>query len=250
MKHSDIEVPIIVSYGGGVNSTAMLLGMIEMNIRPAAVLFADTGGELPETYEYVKLFSGHLVTVNLPAIVWVTLRGPDETLEAECLRKSMLPSLAYGGRSCSVKWKKDAQRQWLKASWLADKNVCGAIGFDADEGRRAITGKDIEWYPLIDWNWGRQECVDAIKRAGLPVPPKSSCFFCPARKKHEIIQLANCHPDLFDRACVMEERAQPNLNVVKGLGRHWRWSDLVRMDRAQMSLIPEARHAPCLCEFG
>ena len=38
--------------------------------------------------------------------------------------------------------------------------------------------------------WGRDDCVAAIARVGLPQPGKSACFFCPSSKKHEIITLA------------------------------------------------------------
>lgn len=41
---------IVVSYGGGTNSTALLVGMVNNKIIPDAIIFADTGGEKPETY--------------------------------------------------------------------------------------------------------------------------------------------------------------------------------------------------------
>jgi hypothetical protein len=40
--------PLIVTWGGGVNSTAMLVGMKQRGIRPDRILFADTGGEKPD----------------------------------------------------------------------------------------------------------------------------------------------------------------------------------------------------------
>ena len=49
--------PLIVAYGGGTNSTAMLCGFRERGIRPALILFADTGGELPHTYEHLRVMS-------------------------------------------------------------------------------------------------------------------------------------------------------------------------------------------------
>jgi 3'-phosphoadenosine 5'-phosphosulfate sulfotransferase (PAPS reductase)/FAD synthetase len=49
--------PIIVAYGGGTNSTAMLCGFRERDIRPSLILFADTGGELPHTYEHLRVMS-------------------------------------------------------------------------------------------------------------------------------------------------------------------------------------------------
>ena len=42
------EQPIVVAYGMGVDSTAMLIGMYLRGLRPDLILFADTGGEKPE----------------------------------------------------------------------------------------------------------------------------------------------------------------------------------------------------------
>lgn len=39
----------VLSFGGGVNSTALLVGLCSHNKPPSLVLFADTGLELPET---------------------------------------------------------------------------------------------------------------------------------------------------------------------------------------------------------
>ena len=41
----DLSLPKFVSYGGGKNSTAMLVLMYANGIKPDAILFADTGGE-------------------------------------------------------------------------------------------------------------------------------------------------------------------------------------------------------------
>jgi len=45
----DANLPLVVAYGGGLNSTAMLCGFRERGIIPSLILFADTGGEMPET---------------------------------------------------------------------------------------------------------------------------------------------------------------------------------------------------------
>ena len=44
---------IVVSYGGGTNSVAMLVGLHERGLRPDAIVFADTGGEKPNTYGHM-----------------------------------------------------------------------------------------------------------------------------------------------------------------------------------------------------
>jgi hypothetical protein len=51
---------VIVCYGAGVDSTAMLVAMYQQGIRPDLITFADTGGEKPETLEQVGIMSDWL----------------------------------------------------------------------------------------------------------------------------------------------------------------------------------------------
>ncbi len=93
---------IQVAYGAGVNSTAMLVGLHRQGIRPDRILFADTGGEKPETYAYLPVIQDYLARVDFPAVVTVRYtptRAAYDTLEAQCLHTGTLPSLAYGGKS-------------------------------------------------------------------------------------------------------------------------------------------------------
>jgi len=222
----------MVAYGGGTNSTAMLIGMQQKGIVPDIILFADTKGERPETYEYVRIFSKWLVKNGMPEILTVTKTSMDESLEANCLRKKMLPSLAYGYKTCSIKWKAQPQEKYMnnwdvsKAAWKRGEKVLKHVGFDADEPHRAKFKEDKKYenaYPLIDWDWGRDECVEVIKKAGLPSPGKSSCFFCPASKKHEISSLPK---HLKTRAIAMERNAE--LTTMKGLGRRFSWEQFLK----------------------
>ena len=72
----------------------------------------------------------------------------------------------------------------------------------------------------MEWGWTREDCVREIQEAGLPLPGKSSCFFCPSMKNEEIRHLQEHYPELFQRAIALEQNAFPNLKTVKGLGRH------------------------------
>jgi hypothetical protein len=81
----------------------------------------------------------------------------------------------------------------------------------------------VYWYPLMDWGYDRETCKRIIAQAGLPVPVKSSCFYCPGSKKHEIVSLQGQHPDLLGRALKIEQNAQAKLTSVKGLGRSFSW---------------------------
>ena len=232
----------IASYGGGTNSTALLVECVKRGIKIDLILFADTGGEKPHTYEYIKIFSAWLVANEMPEIITVKKAGNNETLEENCLRMNMLPSIAYGFKSCSHKYKIQPQDKYCnnwgpaKAEWAAGKKITKFIGFDADESHRIKTYEDKKYdakYPLVEWNMGRAECVESIKSAGLPLPGKSACFFCPSSKTSEIRQLAKVYPDLAERALVMEANAE--LTSVKGLGRRFAWRDLL----AQQELFNE-----------
>lgn len=211
--------PVVVCYGGGTNSTAMLIGLHERGERPDLILFADTGGEKPHTYRHVEEVSAWCGRAGFPTIVTVQSQDRDGrryTLEQRCLDHRMLPSIAYGFKACSEKHKRRPQDKYVngweaaRLAWAAGLRVTKLIGYDADEERRARISSDVKYayrYPLIEWGWGRHECMEAIKRAGLPQPGKSACFFCPSSKKEEILDLKRRYPDLLERALAMEDAA-------------------------------------------
>ena len=224
----------IASYGGGTNSTAMLIECIRRAVKVDLILFADTGAERPHTYAYVEMFHEWLVAHGMPPIRQVRNSGMYPSLEAECLKKNCLPSLAYGFKTCSQKWKIRPQDNyvkgldWVQAAWSRGEKITKLIGFDADEPQRAKDYEDEKFvarYPLIEWDMGRDECIETIKAEGLCLPGKSACFFCPSSRQTEIRQLQAVYPELADRALAIEAGAE--LSQVKGLGRNFAWADLL-----------------------
>ena len=233
---------IIASYGGGTNSTAMLIECVNRGIDVDLILFADTGGEKPLTYQYVKTFSKWLVDNGMPEITIVKKAGNGETLEENCIRMKSLPSIAYGFKTCSQKYKVQPQDKYCnnwqpaKELWKSGQKITKLIGFDADESHRAREWEDekyINQYPLVEWDMGRDECIKTISEAGLCPPGKSACYFCPSSKPSEIRQLAKNNPELMARAIAMEENA--SLTAIKGLGRRFSWKDVI----AQGSLFDD-----------
>lgn len=254
--------PVIVAYGAGTNSTALLVGLHELGLRPDLILFADTGGERPETYAYLDTMDAWLLSVGFPTLgrVRYTMRdGTQETLEDRSLRTKSLPSIAYGYKACSEKFKRRPQDRFVsnwepaKQAWAAGLRCVKLIGYDAEEERRVRNtpkedNKYVYQYPLYDWDWDREACLDAIDRAGLPRPGKSACFFCPSSKKTEVLDLQKNHPDLFSRACAMEANAE--LTTVKGLGRRWAWRDLPQLDASSRQCLTDPDDVPCGCYDG
>lgn len=261
------DVPLIVGFGGGVNSMAALVLLRRAGIRPDLVSFADTGGEKPETYAYLSVVSEWLARAGFPELVVVKNESPvsgDATLEASCVRRQTLPSRAFGYSSCAMRWKVEPQDKFLNhwppavAAWVAGKKPIKVLGYDGGEQRRASiteTTKLRFWYPLLDERIDREGCVELLRSEQLPLPPKSACFFCPSSTKTEVLALRREHPDLFARAVAMEAGAAANekdpLRDVKGLGRSWSWTALAAADDAQQKLFPEAPVESCVtCDDG
>jgi len=204
----------------------------------------------------------------------VTVKGSqpqqliDGSLQAECLRLGVLPSKAYGFGSCSMKWKIDPQRKFDKefaaANELEISDLTRLLGFDADEPNRmeralanAHRTPTKQRFPLIEWDWGRDECVEAIARAGLMQPGKSACFFCPSSKKPEILLLRRDNPELLNVALEMERKALAGdgnapASRAAGLGRSFSWADLIRNDESQCKLFNDAGapEVDCGCYDG
>jgi hypothetical protein len=69
-------------------------------------------------------------------------------------------------------------------------------------------------YPLREWGLDRAACGRIIVDAGLPLPPKSACFFCPAMRTIEIMRLRVLDPMQYALALAMEDLYRT--------GRHFR----------------------------
>lgn len=183
------------------------------------------------------------------------------TLEAECLGSATFPSLAYGFKKCSLKWKVAPQEKWAKSwqpaldAWARGERVEKAIGYHAGETHRSVKSESDQYayrYLLREWGWSQRECAAAIKRAGLDGAAKSACFFCPSTKPHEILELGREHPDLLHRALTIERLGMTTLHehsAIRGLGRNFRWADVVDVDTRQCVLALETA-VPCGCYDG
>jgi len=226
---------LLVSYGAGTDSTAELIEMVKRDIRPDLILFADTGGERPETYWYVVMFSLWLVGKGFPPITTVK---SSITLEEDCLKRKALPSLAYGFKSCSQRFKAQPQDKFANHfepfvnAWKNGETVTKAIGYEYGEERRMRESgnkKYTNWFPLIEWEMDRDACKKTISDAGLPQPGKSSCFFCPSMTKKEILELRANHYDLLKRALLIEIRA--SITTSLRLGRSFSWMKFIKHTR-------------------
>lgn len=272
-------------FGSGVDSTAMIVALHAAGLRPDVITFADTGAEKPETLRHIDAMNRVLAAWGWP-LIDICRKVPQAStgyadLYGNCLKNETLPSLAFGMKSCSIKWKQIPQDQFLKGAkrgpnaqpahpvWLraqeTGQRIVKLIGYDCGKAdmRRSKglrpADADFEYvYPLQIVGWARRDCVRAIAKAlgENLVPIKSACFFCPASKQWELYWLAANHPELLERALLLERNALtgkhsrfdevefgitweelvrnessfPSTSTTVGLGRSFAWNQWARVN--------------------
>jgi 3'-phosphoadenosine 5'-phosphosulfate sulfotransferase (PAPS reductase)/FAD synthetase len=189
-----------LSFGAGVNSTALMLYLLDKGVGFESV-FVNHGTDYPETYEYVQYLkdNGYRITVIKP-----NFEGFDNLYEY-CRARKFLPSLQK--RWCTYRFKLKPIRDYV------ERPCTMFIGISFDEKDRAKPKEHyykksnsirVE-YPLIDAQITREDCKKIILSHGLKVPPKSGCWICPAQTHRQIIQLYVHHPDLFQKVVDLEK---------------------------------------------
>ena len=202
----------VLSFGGGRQTVGMLalmkLGRLDI---PDAIIFADTGDEHPDTYKYSEEISRPLIDDLGVKFVTVRNHNKPESYNAEYMslydhswHYNFLPQPFQ--RSCTDIFKIRPIYKYLDQFRPEPINVW--IGISADESHRAKASRK-KWvnnvFHLLDHNLTRSDCQAAIVEAGLPLPPKSGCFYCPFQPARQWIKLKAHHPDLVRKAIELEE---------------------------------------------
>ncbi len=194
----------VVSYGGGVNSTAMIVHIIKHNLPLDYVVFSDTGDEMPETYEYLKTMNKYLKRRNIPLKI-VKVRNKT-SLSERCIKRKVIPSQIW--RWCT----RDMKVRPIHAFYRKlHSHIYQYMGIDYSEVHRmkpASVNYVTNLYPLIDNKIDRNECVDLIKHAKLQIPVKSGCYFCPFNNTGRWVEIHENHPKLYQRAMMIEENGK------------------------------------------
>jgi len=232
----------ILSYGGGINSTAIialaLLGKIKM---PDYIIFSDTGAEYPYTYKYLDYIESKGI-----GLVYLTGGDKFESLTEFCLRKKIMPSRL--NRWCTDHWKVTPIQRFVKSF---DEKTEVLIGIDAGESHRARKKqqKGIV-FPLIDFNINRNKCKKIIREAGLGVPQKSGCFFCPYQRVRQWIELKRDYPELWKIAVKIENQSRNRIPGYSFLGNGISLNDYIQDRDKQIDLeFGFALDQKCECYF-
>jgi hypothetical protein len=85
------------------------------------------------------------------------------------------------------------------------------VGIASDEVERmkdSFYPRVTNVYPLVDLGMGRENCVDVIREAELPVPTKSGCFFCPFNTIERWYDIYRKQRPLYIKAMRLEEQSK------------------------------------------
>lgn len=218
----------LLSFGGGVNSTALIVWLwknLPDVFYAMYILFADTGGELPETYAHLKEFEKWLEARN-QKIIRV---GRPDSLESYCLESKSTPMRRW--KWCTDKWKIRPINQW--ADDHLGRPRTQILGIASDESHRAKPNPIndvINWFPLVEHGITRQGCEAILAEEKITGCVKSGCFYCPLMPSPQFVELKKNHPDLFQRAVDMEKNAGTLL-------KHKPLEDIVGCKDKQMGLF-------------
>lgn len=203
-------------FGGGVQSMGVLVLAAQGKLQYDHFVFCNVGedSEDPLTLQYLREIAEPYAEEH--GLNLVELRHPTDTVLQRIKRTKksvVIPAFMNNGmpasRSCTADFKVRIHAKWLKEQGATVENpAITGLGISTDEMQRMKNDSGFAWqqleYPLIDLRLSRHQCMSIIERAGLPIPPKSACWFCPHHKMHEWRRMATDRPELFARACEVE----------------------------------------------
>lgn len=215
----------VVSFGGGVQSTALLVLAAQGRIDHDTFVFANVGddSEAPATLRYLAEHARpYAETHGLRLVETRRLDrhgDPFPTVREHVMsdRRSLVIPVRMangspGNRKCTPFWKIKVVTRWCVENGATEASPARvAIGFSTDEWTRATrrtdSGVEVIEHPLLDLGMSRTDCAEVIASAGLPVPPKSACSFCPFRLPSDFVTMARDDPAEFTRVAELEDRA-------------------------------------------
>jgi len=209
-----------LSLGAGVQSTAMLI-MSALGLRncPKAdcAIFADTGDEPAWVYDHLEtLKKWSTIPIHFTAKGHLSQDVADR-LSGKKKRFAAIPAWTRGKdgreaplrRQCTREYKIEPLEKkvrellgYRKYQHNKHKVAC-LLGISTDEIARVKPSR-THWvtnlFPLIDAGLSREDCARVIVDAGLPVPKKSACVFCPYHNDEYWLDMKTNHADEFAKA--------------------------------------------------
>jgi hypothetical protein len=213
----------VFSSGGGTQSSAIAALIVQGKLpKPDFVLIADTGREMPSTWEYLDTVTapalkGVGIEVHrIKASEWVNNWGRGVFATNGDLIIPAFTNINGSGKLsafCSKAWKVEVVNRWLsKMHGITRSKFRKWIGFSVDEPKRwknMKKGKEFESglirLPLVDdLPTMREESIQIVEQMGWPTPPRSRCFDCPNQTDFEWLEVSR-DPALWAASVARDE---------------------------------------------
>ncbi len=243
---------VFVSFSGGKDSTACLVRCLRL-FHPAQVtaIFADTGAEVPETYEYLRLFNRVIFPVRRLArraigengqgrilenveLSWdepIGARGAITLLDEIRLRAQRRPDTAGWpspvSRYCTRALKKQVLDKYVRDATdpVLRRRCLMVVGIRRQESAARADTPAFEfnydlgvpvWYPVVDWS--TEDVLSYLRKWGIPLNPvynragRANCAVCFFSGDREVIGHERAHPGLLD----------PYIEIEQEIGHTWK----------------------------
>lgn len=201
----------ILSYGGGTQTMAMII-LVQRGIlpRPDYIIAADTGREMPSTWQYADTYTrpilasiGMELHIASHDLATVDVYGKNGDL--------LVPVFTKTGKLstyCSNEWKARVVQRYARTVLGIKGEIVNWIGFSLEE-RKRVKGDDGRRYPLLDLMLSKADCEEIIASAGLPLPKKSRCWMCPHQSNVEWREVRS-DPALWTEAVALDTEIREN----------------------------------------
>lgn len=245
----------VFSFGGGVQSHAVMVLQSQHLITPYDYfVFSNVGhdSENPATLEYIERYTKPFAAAHGIPFVEVqkirrggeqdTLLGFIERTQRAIPIPARMSNGAPGKRTCTETFKIAVVDRWIKKQNFSHAII--GLGISLDEfsrmrgeewtntrGKKSLGFWRRREHPLIDMRITRQQCTTLIARAGIPIPPKSSCFFCPFTRRAEWVEMRREKPTLFEEAVRIERLINQKKGGI-GRDRVYLHPDIVPLEQA------------------
>jgi hypothetical protein len=223
------KMSTVISYGGGIQSTALVILAMREQWSVDEIVHVDLlDAESPRTREYVAYLNQWLWDTHRRAITII-----ERDLYGDMLKHPEFTPVPWNGKYEGFMLRRQCTRQYKVqpiARYLYQKYPHGRIrlmlGISADEWHR-VRGSSysrIEHvYPLVERMMTRRHCCEIIEQEELILPWKSSCWFCPFRSTGSQHELIRQYPRLREMARELEERintarverGKPEISVIR-----------------------------------
>lgn len=204
----------ILSLGAGVQSTAVLMLILEGRLQADAAIFADTGWEPPSVYQHLDDLQKRCDAAGFPLHIVTAgnIRSNDGAHDLPYYLANPDGSGGMNRRQCTANFKIQPIRRKLRSIMLeaGHKTALQLFGISADEVQRVRTS-DRKYitneYPLIDMWWRRSDCINYLTTLGMSAP-RSACIGCPYHSDSEWRRLRDHEPAAFADAVAFERQVQ------------------------------------------